>query len=185
MPGGFTIILSNYLLGDFRNSTHRSIRKIQAGLLVLHEAAIEDGAFVAAVCGDYSEAPGESRCVAGSLGAKGLCHGAIEPPASLEQKAAIPAGRESKGEADSVRLAVDAGARPDRSIDTTVCGQADGDRFGSLAVQAHRAGGSCAYRLRSCDHQLRAGDFELCELVAGRRRRQGECGGSGKDGQHG
>ena len=107
-----------------RHASDRYVREIQGRLLVLHEARIEDGAFVAGVRGDDGEAARERRRDRPRPRApSGMPTRPFSPPPPCIRKPAVPVVGQRDGEADAECLSTHALSAIDRAVHAAVGGQ--------------------------------------------------------------
>ena len=106
MIDGLAVMLRHDSLGDFGDAADGDVCEIEAGLLILLEAAIEAAAaFMASIGAGDREAARESGISACPTCADGNLHRAVEAAAALKQKAPVPVLRQRDGKADAVSRA--------------------------------------------------------------------------------
>ena len=145
------VVPRDHGLGDDGDLRDRLVQKIQRGLLVAKEAAVEHRALVAGVGARHGETACQRGLLSGVLTAVGWLNTAIQSAASLEQEAAVPVRGQCDGEADCIGLAVAAGALIDHAVDAAVGGR-----------RRRNAGRARRHFLRLPDDDVMPGHRELC-----------------------
>ena len=162
------VMLRDDALRDFSHAADGDVREVEAGLLILLEAAVEPAfALMAGVGTCDCEAARESGIATGRTCAEGKLHRAIEAAAALQQKTSIPVLRQRDGEADAVSRAVGSGSLVNHSIDAAVRRQFH--RRSRASTSGRRRSGGKPLGLR--DGKIHARHLQLFQRRA--------CGGVG------